>query len=71
MDQNKEIQRYIKENFGCHVKTCWIADAKEKCKIYVRPAHNRLNPEKRKHTCPDNKFFYIKEALENLGIIEK
>ena len=32
----KKIITYIKEKYHCTVKTCWIADMKERCGLPVR-----------------------------------
>lgn len=42
----KDIQSYIKLNYDCTVKTCWIAHMKSICGLPVRQAYNRKDPEK-------------------------
>jgi hypothetical protein len=38
----KDIQEWIKEdNFGISVKTCWVADVKERCGLSVKRTPNR------------------------------
>ena len=50
-------------------KTCWIADVKERCGFPVKPAPNRLNKNKRKHPCPANKVFAIRQAFRFFEMI--
>ena len=59
----KEIQAYIKDKQGFSVKTCWIADAKNKCGLNPRMAPNRHDPNSRVHPCPDTKLDAIKEQI--------
>ena len=51
----KQIQEYVKYNYGFVPKTCWIAHMKEVCGIYVKKAPNRISPDKRKKPCPIDK----------------
>lgn len=43
----KKIIAYTKETYGCMVKTCWIADMKERHGLPVRKASNRIDPNVR------------------------
>jgi len=65
-----KIQAYVKARYGFEPKTCWIADAKEKCGIPVREAWNR-QPGRRKHPCPENKLPAIKDAFEHFGLLKR
>ncbi len=65
-----KIQEYVKGKYGFTPKTCWIADAKEKCGLEVKRACNRAEKQ-RKNPCPESKFPAIKEALEDLGMLGK
>jgi len=65
----KEIQHWVKENYGFTVKTCWIAHVKEICDLNPRKAANRLDPSKRANPCPPSKIEPIKQALVVLGLI--
>ena len=68
MTTYKEIQKWIKNEFGFTVKTCWIADVKEKCGIPIKPAHNRRG-DKRLYPCPTDKEKAIKEALKHFNML--
>ena len=65
----KEIQQYVKKHFGYSAKSCWIADVKAQCGIFVKPAWNRQSLEKRTNPCPKNKIHDITEALKATGWI--
>lgn len=61
----KKIQTYIKEKYGRSVKTCWIADMKERSNLPVRKAPNRIDPNKRTNPCPANCVEMIKDAFKH------
>ncbi len=65
----KQIQEYLKYNYGFVPKTCWIAHMKEVCGIYVKKAPNRISPDKREKPCPIDKQKYIKKAFEHFNMI--
>lgn len=65
----KEIQNYIKEKYRFSVKTCWIADIKNRFGLITRSAPNRKG-EQRVHPCPKNKEVYIIEALKYFKMIK-
>ena len=69
MPTYKEIQHWVKENYGSTVKTCWIAHVKEMCGLKPRKAANRLDATKRANPCPPEKIEPIKEAFRALGVI--
>ena len=62
MGTYKEIQNYVKEEYGFTVKTCWIAHVKEMNGLTDKNS-DRQNP------CPSNKISPIEEALRQLGSI--
>ena len=65
----KEIQNWVKQNYGFVPKTCWIADVKEKAGLPVRKAHNRRGAE-RVNPCPRGKIESIRAAMRHFGIIK-
>lgn len=65
----KQIQEYTKSHYGFIAKSCWIADVKEKCDLFVKSAWNRENPNERKNPCPDDKIEILKTALEFYNLI--
>ena len=65
----KQIQEYTKSHFGYSAKSCWIADVKSQCGIYVKPAWNRIDKKKREVPCPPNKIKEIQEALKFYELI--
>ena len=65
----KQIQQWIKHNYGFTVKPCWIAHVKELCGIHLRKAPNRANIRIRINSCPENKINIIKEAFKNFGMM--
>jgi len=67
----KEIQEYTKEKFCFVAKSCWIADVKSENGVFVKPAWNRKDLNKRECPCPKNKEEQVKEALIHFNIIKK
>lgn len=65
----KQIQDWVKTNFGFTPKTCWIAHVKEICGLEPRKAPNRLNEAKRANPCPSGKVEAIKQAFKHFGMI--
>lgn len=65
----KEIQEYVKMNFGYIPKTCWIAHAKEICGLSPKIANNRNDINKRVFPCPAEKQSEIKKAFKHFGMI--
>ena len=64
----KEIQSWVKQNYGFVPKTCWIAEVKEISGLPVRKAHNQKGAE-RLHPCPYEKANPIRAALRHFGMI--
>ncbi|HOM97617.1 MAG TPA: hypothetical protein PLY41_04885 [Acetomicrobium sp.] len=69
MANYKQIQKWVKENFGFVPKTCWIADVKEQCGIKMKKAWNREGME-RIDPCPEDKREAIRMALLHFGMIK-
>jgi hypothetical protein len=64
MPTYKEVQRRVKEDTGRVVKTCWIADVKQRVGLKPRRAPNRDGID-RKDPCPPEFFEPIRKALES------
>ncbi|MFX0150964.1 MAG: hypothetical protein ACFFAJ_09300 [Candidatus Hodarchaeota archaeon] len=62
----KEIQVWVKQNYGFSPKTCWIAHVKEICGLKAKPAWNRAHSNKRQEECPIKKQEAIKKSLNSL-----
>lgn len=62
-----QIQEYVKMQYHCAVKTCWIAHVKELNGMKPRVAHNRISAQERKFPCPDEKRIMIENALKHFG----
>jgi len=65
----EQIQNWVREKYGFTVKTCWIADVKEKCGLPPRRAPNRNKNGTRLHPCPKNKIASIKDAFRHFSMI--
>jgi len=65
----KEIQEYVKENFGYTPKPCWIAHSKEIYGLSPKTATNRKDLSKREYPCPEEKQEDIKNAFQHFGMI--
>jgi hypothetical protein len=61
----KQIQEYIKINYGITPKTCHIAHVKEICGLPLRKAWNRQT--QRKYHCPPELIPKIKKAFVVFG----
>ncbi|MCX7794107.1 MAG: hypothetical protein N2257_06870 [Thermodesulfovibrionales bacterium] len=61
----KEIQEWVKQQYGYTPKTCWIAHINEICGLNPRRAPNRQG--ERKNPCPPEKIQYIKKAFEHFN----
>lgn len=69
MTTYRQIQEYVKQQYHCTVKTCWIAHIKELNGLEVRVAPNRISKQVRKHPCPDDKRVLIEKALKHFGVL--
>lgn len=65
----KEIQDWVKKNYGFTVKSCWIAHVKEMYGLNPKKAANRMDPTKRIYPCPSDKIEPIKQAFRYFGMI--
>jgi len=65
----KEIQIYVKEKYGVGLKTCWIADMKEKSGIVTRKAPNRISESERVFPCPTQHQEKIRDAFKHFHMI--
>jgi hypothetical protein len=65
----KNIQAWVKSQTGRSVKTCWIADAKEKFGLKPRVAHNRKHPDRRLDPCPEDLLDILRRAFEHFNML--
>lgn len=65
----KEIQTYVKSNYGYTLKSCWIAHCKEVFGLSPKVSKNRINIEVRKHPCPEGKLDDIRNTFIHFGMI--
>lgn len=66
----KDIQNYIKEKYNISIKTCWIAHMKEVCGLKPRMSSNRIDTNKRKYPCPEDKQEIVLEAFRQAKWID-
>lgn len=59
----EDIRKYVKDNYGISIKTCWIADMKEQCGLLGGKG------EDRQESCPPAHKAKIVEAFEYLGML--
>jgi hypothetical protein len=64
----REIQDWVKQNYGFVPETCWIADVKSQAGLQMRKAPNRKGA-KRVKPCPPGKIEPIRAALRHFGMI--
>lgn len=64
----KQIQAWIKQNYGFVSQTCWIADIKSRSGLPMRKAPNRQGAERVK-PCPPGKVAPIQAALRYFGML--
>ena len=65
----KEIQEFIKSQYGFVPKSCWIAHVKEKCGLSPKISHNRRDINVRQVPCPCDKIGIIEEAFRHFKMI--
>ncbi|MGQ7890648.1 hypothetical protein [Paenibacillus sp. WC2504] len=65
----KEIQAFIKNDYGYAAKSCWIAHMKDECGLEPGVSPNRLSPISRKYPCPKEKQEHIKAAFKHFEMI--
>ena len=63
----KQIQAWIREEYGWQPKTCWIAHCKQIKGLPLRTAWNRSG--ERQVPCPVNKRQAIFNAFDHFGMI--
>lgn len=64
----KEIQKWVKQQFGFTPQTCWIAHCKEIYGLPLRGASNRQGEERVK-PCPLEKQPAIRKAFQHFGML--
>jgi len=65
----KDIQDYVKSNYGYVPKTCWIADVKSRHSLTTRKAANRISATNREHPCPPHRVVEIEQTLSFFNMI--
>ena len=68
MARYREIQDWVRREYGWKPETCWIAHCKELCGLPVRPAPNRAATGREK-PCPENKQPAIFAAFQHFKMI--
>ena len=66
----QKIKEYVKDKYGVHVHTSYIAQVKRMCGLDMGENYNKSkkeNPEVKK--CPQEKVEYIKDALRHFELI--
>lgn len=64
----EQIREEIKRRFHVGVKTCWIADIKERHGLTRGAARKRLK-RGRANPCPPRYLAIIEEVMQDLGMI--
>lgn len=64
----KQIQAWVKQNYGFVPETCWIADVKSQSVLPMRKAPNRKGI-RRVRPCPPDKLSAIGAALKHFDMI--
>ena len=67
----KQIQNYVRNNYGFSPKTCWIAHMKELCGLPVAVSHNRYSMKNRTNPCPPEKQPAIRKAFQYFGMLHR
>lgn len=68
MTTYKEIQGYVKTNFGYEPKPCWITHCMEIYGLDPKASPNRQDIEKRVSPCPEDKKIDILRAFQHFGM---
>jgi len=63
----KQIQEWVRKQYGFIPKTCWIAHVKEMSGLPLRKAPNRRGAN-RLFPCPPEKVEPIQAALQHFGM---
>ena len=66
----KEVQHWVRNNYGFLPKTCWIAHCKELKGLKVKVSHRRLSNNERRVPCPPEKQQAIFAAFNHFGMRE-
>jgi hypothetical protein len=66
----KQLQAYVKQQYGFVPKTCWIAHVKEMSGLHPSLAPNRYDSEKREYPCPLDKIEPIRSAFRHFEMIK-
>lgn len=66
----KDVQTYVKEKYNISIKTCWIAHMKEIYGLKPKTSPNRIDVNKRKYPCPEDKKEIILEAFREVKWID-
>jgi hypothetical protein len=61
----REIQVWVKKQYGFVPKTCWIAHVLSDHNLTTRQASNRMNGSLRRYPCPVEKRPAIMAALKH------
>jgi len=61
----KQIQEYVKQNYGYSCKSCWIAHMKEVCGLNPK----RQNPGQRTNPCPEHRQQNLVEVFKHFNLI--
>lgn len=64
----KKIQEYVKEKYGFHVHSTYIAEVKRKYGVSMHEAPNKVEEPKREYPCPEEKVRAIEDALKYFNI---
>lgn len=64
----KQIQAWVKQQYGFTPETCWIAHVKEISGLPVKEAPNRIR-SKRVKPCPPDKIQHIQAAFQYFGML--
>lgn len=65
----REIQDYVRQKYGCVVKSCWIAHTKELNGLRPRVSHRRADPKRLVFPCPDKHRPMIEDAMRHFGML--
>ncbi|WP_342527214.1 hypothetical protein MKY84_01200 [Chryseomicrobium sp. FSL W7-1435] len=65
----KQIQQFVKSEYGYSAKSCWIAHCKEIYGLNPSQSTRRIDPNSRKYPCPQEKQLHIKAAFEHFSML--
>ena len=65
----KQIQEYVKKEYGYTPKSCWIAHMKEVCGLKPRISPRRHSVDSRVHPCPPSKQNDLVETFKHFNMI--